>query len=167
MAQTQQHKSSKKDQQISFNFAYSQNVDILNRETQKEVKEGERRTIVCMIPKGEVTEKRVRTGYHLQQILFNVDFRFGHDGLNMMAKQAGINLQELQHGNVIVFFNSAKTSMKVAFSDQDIFHHRQPNRIEERSIPEIMKKLNNTGKIDYPDALANFLTRSINKRHVN
>lgn len=146
-----------------FNFAFAKDMDSFLKTVESD-KETETKTIQYLIPKGQVEEKKVRGNFHVQQILFNVDFRFGHDGLNSIARQNGINLKGLEQGNILVFFNAAKTSMKVAFSDEDIFHHRQKGKIEERAIPEIMKKLNTTGKLDYPEALTEFLKKSISKK---
>lgn len=163
MAKTEKKKTTDEKQ---FQFSYAKDIDSFlkrvekDRETKQETK-----TIQFLIPKDEVREKRQVAGaFHVQQILFNVDFRFGHDGLNNIARQNGIHLSNLTQGNVIVFFNGAKNSMKVAFSEQDVFFHRQPGKIEERAIPEIMKKLNATGKLDYPDALASFLKKAVNKK---
>lgn len=151
-------KKTEKDKQTTFDFSLARTPDHLRRDNKEE-----RGKIHYLIPKSEVAEKRVQGGYNLLQILFNVDFRYGHDGINNIARQVGINLTTLPQGNVVVFFNTAKNSMKIAFSEKGIFHFRQSTRIEERAIPEIMKQLNTTGKANYPEALHSYLAAAIGK----
>lgn len=155
---TAEQKKKKSKNQIAFDFSLARTPDMIRRDNKEE-----KGKIHYLIPKEKVAERRVQGGYHLQQILFNVDFRFGHDGINEIARQVGISLANLPQGNIVVFFNTNKTSMKIAFSDKGIFHFRQASKIEERAIPEIMKQLNTTGKANYPEALQEYLKAAIGK----
>lgn len=148
--------ATEKKKKTSFVFSLAKTPEYIRRDNKKE-----KGKIHYLVKKDKVIDKRVKSGYHLQQILFNTDFRFGHDGLNFIAKRVGINLVDLPQGNVVVFFNTARTAMKIAFSDRGIFHHRESTKIEVRMIPEIMKQLNSTGKVDCPKALEGFLTAAI------
>jgi hypothetical protein len=153
MSQTTTEKKKKK--QLTFDFSLAKSPDYIRLDNEKE-----RGKIHYLIPKDKVTDKKVGSGnYFRKQTFFNIDFRYGHDGLNLIATQAGINLENLPRGNVVVFFNTGRNQMKIAFSDRGIYHYRQTAKIEERAIDDIIREFNSSGKFSYDDGLAAFLTR--------
>ncbi len=144
-----------KKKQPAFDFSLAKTPEHIRRDNEEE-----KGKIHYLIPPSKVSDKKVSSGgCYFKQTFFNVDFRYGHDGINMIARQAGINLGNLPKGNVVVFFNSSRTAMKIAFSDRGIYHYRQSHKIEERAIDDIIRVFNSSGKVSYDDGLAAFLIR--------
>lgn len=114
-----------------------------------------------IIPKKDEEQRVSNTKWRVLQAFHNVDFRYGHDGIFNVCKEKGIDLSKLERGNVVVFFNTAMNSIKIAFSHEDIFYHREPRKLDVRVLPKIMETLNSNGKISYPNALEAFITERL------
>jgi hypothetical protein len=152
---TQTTTESKKKTQLNFDFSLARNPDYIRTDNKEE-----KGKVHYLVPKEKVEDKKVPNGtFFRKQTFFNVDFRYGHTGLNELAKQAGLNLKNLAAGNVVVFFNNDRNQMKIAFSDQGIYHWRQNGKIEERAIDDVIRQFTRTGKMSYEDGLTAFLKR--------
>jgi hypothetical protein len=122
--------------------------------------------IARIVPKSAEVWKASTQKWRVLQAFEHVDFRFGHEGLYKICKDQGIDLAALERGNCVVFFNSAKTQMKIAFGPEDIFHHRETVKLDIRVLEKIMERLNSTGKISYPNALKEFIAERLKKRGI-
>lgn len=114
-----------------------------------------------IIPKKDEVARPTTTKWRVLQAFHNVDFRYGHDGIFNVCKEKGIDLSKMEKGNVVIFFNTSMNSMKIAFSHEDIFYHREPHKLEIRALDKIMDRLNANGKISYPEALKDFISERL------
>jgi hypothetical protein len=129
--------------------------------------EKKRSEIVRIIPTDSIVEKATGTKWRVLQAFENVDFRFGHEGLYEVCKRRNIDLRNLEKGNCVIFFNSSKTQIKIAFSHEDIFHHRETTKLDIRVLDKIMDRLNSTGKISYPQALRDFIAERLKRKGID
>lgn len=120
-----------------------------------------------IIPKKDEEARASNQKWRVLQAFHNVDFRYGHDGIFNVCKEKGIDLSKLERGNVVVFFNTAMNSIKLAFSHEDIFYHREGRKLDVRVLPKIMERLNSTGKISYPKALEEFISERLKSPKVD
>lgn len=155
MSQTTTEKKKTKNQ-LTFNFSFARSPEYIKPENKEE-----KGKVHYLVPKDKLTDKKVPTGtYFRKQTFFNVDFRYRHNGINEVARQAGVNLKDLEPGNVVVFFNTSKTQFLMAFSNQTILHHNNGNtKIEVRAIDDVIRHVMRTGKMSYDDGLADFLRK--------
>ena len=156
MSTTTTERKKKESKQIQFDFGLARTPEHIRLDNKEE-----RGKIHYLLPKDKVEDKKVPAGsFFFKQTFFNVDFRYRHNGFNEIARQAGVNLKNLEAGNVVVFFNTARTQFILAFSDKTILHHNNgTQRVETRAMDDVIRGVLRTGKLNYDDGLSEFLKR--------
>lgn len=87
------------------------------------------------------------------RVFINADLRAGHDGLSKLAKDNGLNTQQIEPGSFLVFINTAKDKLKVYASNQVIAYLRLPKgKINMNTIRELPRVFNGS-RINYSEAL--------------
>lgn len=97
----------------------------------------------------------VHAGGRVLQVFLHSDMRCGHEGLAILAKEAGIDVTKLAHGQYVVFVNSASDKIKLYATSHVVAYMQLPKgqKFDLRVISEIPKAFNGSGKLDYDKAL--------------
>ena len=86
--------------------------------------------------------------------LFNgADMRAQHSGLKALARAKGVNLDQLDFGEHVVFLNAAKSRMKI-FSCNGVlsYFYKDKGEIDMGIIQEIPKTFDSTSGFDFRKA---------------
>lgn len=97
----------------------------------------------------------VPRGGRLIQAFKDIDMRLSFDGLAEITKKAGINMETLKPGEYVAFFNTARTYLKIATSNNVIASRRMPHGrfYDLTCIRGVVEAFQNTGSIDYDKVL--------------
>ena len=99
------------------------------------------------------------------QCFLGVNMIQGHDGLSKLAKGKGIDVKSLEPGNFVVFINNRKDRIKVYTANNVIAYLRMDSgKIDLRTISEIPRPFNASGKIDYDKALKDALLKAFERK---
>lgn len=105
-------------------------------------------------------------GGRLKQAFQDIDMRLSFDGLTELAKKAGIDLNQLEPGEYVAFFNANRNYLKVAAANNVIASRRLPHGrfYDLTCIRGIIEAFQNTGKIDYDTVLKGKLTKLLERK---
>lgn len=105
-------------------------------------------------------------GNRVLQCFLNADLRNGHEGLEKLAKDNGIDVTKLLPGQYVVFINSSKDKIKLYATNHVIAYYKlEKGRIyDPRVIAEIPKAFNGHQKLDMDVALKNAITKALARR---
>lgn len=97
------------------------------------------------------------------QVFLNVDMRNMHNGLGKIAKESGIDVNQLDPGQYVVFINSQKNKVKIFASNDVVAYHRtKSGKIQMETIREIPRSFRG-GAFDYDSALRVVLEKLIGR----
>lgn len=98
------------------------------------------------------------------QVFLCTDMRCAHEGLRMIAKSGGVDVDKLQPNHYVVFINNAKDRLKLYASNQTVaYHYRKGERLDLRAIAEIPKVFGGSGRLNYDRALKSVLEKALAK----
>lgn len=91
---------------------------------------------------------------------------YGHDGLVAIAKEAGIDLQQLKPGELVVFINTTRDKIKLYGANNVIGYYRNKpgHPIDLRTIPLICKSFGSSGRIDYEANLKEAIIKALERK---
>ncbi len=95
------------------------------------------------------------------QVFSETDMRQSFDGLGRVAKKAKVDLETLDHGEYVVFFNRKRTYLKIAAANQVLACHRtEAGRFHDLTcILAVVRTFHEKGEVDYDGALKTRLTK--------
>lgn len=97
----------------------------------------------------------VPKGGRIVQVFTSTDMRCQHDGLYEIAHKNSLDLDTLEPGEYVAFFNNRRNMLKIAAANNVIASRKLPNgRFYDLSCIEgIIRAFHNDGKIDYDTVL--------------
>ncbi len=99
------------------------------------------------------------------QVFLNADLRNGHDGLELIAKERGVDPKLLKPGQFIVFINSNKDKVKVFASYGVVAYLKQPHgKLDLSIISRIPEAFRASGRIEYDSTLKESLEERLARR---
>ncbi len=112
--------------------------------------------------------KPIPRGGRLIQAFKDIDMRLSFTGLTEVASKAGIELSDLKPGEYVAFFNTTRTYLKIAASNNVIASRKMPHGrfYDLTCIRGVVEAFQNTGAIDYDKVLQGKLTKLLEKRVV-
>lgn len=112
------------------------------------------------------THKATENTGKILQIFLNADMRNGHDGLEKLAKDNGINVKELQPGQYVIFVNAHRDRIKLFAAHNVIAYHKlETGRIyDPRVFALIPRAFNGTGRLDMDSALKSVIEEALKKK---
>jgi hypothetical protein len=89
------------------------------------------------------------------QVFQSVDMRYQHEGLEILAKQANIDVNKLEPGQYVVFINQAKTIVRLYAAHGVVagIRLRDGQKVDMRTIHLIPEAFNGTNRLDYDKVL--------------
>jgi hypothetical protein len=110
--------------------------------------------------------KPVAAGGRVVQVFSNTDMRNGHDGLAAIAKEAGIDVAQLERGHYVVFINTHRTQIKMfaAYNVVASYKARAGEVLNLNTIPLIIRSFNGSGVIKYDEALKQAVEEALSRK---
>lgn len=96
----------------------------------------------------------------------DVNMSLGHDGLTALAKHDGIDLEQLEVGEMVAFINHAKDKLKLYASQGVLAYVRNKpgHPINLATISQIPKAFQASGRINYEATLKEVLLKELAKK---
>lgn len=106
---------------------------------------------------------RQPTGPRIVQVIFNADLRSQHNGLELMAKTAKVDVNRLPDGAIVCFINSARNKIKFLTANRTLAYYRSPDnrQIDLSALNFINAAFLIKGEVDYDSALRKSLEERI------
>jgi hypothetical protein len=127
----------------------------------------EREQNVAIRPARSVSEtlaKSTRQG-RILQVFMNADFRCAHDGLAKLAKDKGIDVENLEPAQYVVFINTAQDRVKVYAAFNVLAYMRSKSgKIDLTAISRIPEAFRATGGLNYDKILKETLEASLRRK---
>ncbi len=98
--------------------------------------------------------------------VYDADFRCSHPGLTKIAQKLGVNPQELNEGEFLVFLNRPQNAVKIFASNNTIAYFKMPKpsqRVNLKIISMIPRFFNGTS-LNYEGALKNQIESELAKK---
>jgi len=94
----------------------------------------------------------------ITKVYSDSDLRAAHVGL---AKQAGIDWDDIPNGRFYVFLNKRKTMAKVLTASNTMLHVKSHHGLELSALQYLPRIFARSGRLDYPRALGIALTKKL------
>lgn len=100
------------------------------------------------------------------QCFFNADLRNGHEGLQQIATEAGLDVGKLSPGQYVIFVNAKRDRLKLYAANHVVAYYKAPagQSINLLTIQEIPRAFMSTGRIDYDVALKAAIEKTMERR---
>lgn len=101
-------------------------------------------------------------------VIANVNMNLGHDGLGLISKKFGYDLQTIEGNKLVLFLNSARDKLKMIGPGGIVLGYvKMPKgrRLPLEAIQYIPKTFSGRGKIDLELAVSEFVSEKLKSKN--
>lgn len=110
-----------------------------------------------------------RTTGSIVRVFLDADMRCSQPGLSALALKHKFKVEELGHGEFLIFINSKRNKLKLYAGGDVLAYYRMAKgeRLDMRVIQKIPRAFMGTGKLNYTEELRTVIREELARRHLS